>query len=106
MLDRIYPETTQRQLPSDPLAPLLDILLNFRVTVVQVREHQIVVVAIFFTNILSPIFPISHDPVDSLLAIQRVVVYPSEMVPVVPHRAVLPATTWKPKTYPSFNLLR
>lgn len=86
MLNSIKPNSLQSDLLAEPLPPILNILLNLRMIIVEICEHEIIIVALLTINIAScsPTFSlVSQDLVDSCLIVLSVIVGAGEVIPMI-----------------------
>jgi len=89
MFDGIETNAFDVELFSKPYSPILDIIFDFRVIVVEVGIHEVVVVAFFFIYRLRPVLPIPLDPVDGCLVVRCIVVRTGEMIPIRDKRSYM-----------------
>lgn len=82
MFDGIESNTLEVQLFSKPNSPILHVLFDFGVIVVQVGIHEVVIIAFFFIHRLRPVLPIPLDPVDGCLVVRCIEIRTGKMIPV------------------------
>lgn len=91
VLHGVQPEALELHLLRYPGAPLLDVLLDLRVRVVQIRKHEVIRVSVLLAHRPAPALVVAQDLVDGFLLRLLVPVRAGEVVPVVLLLAVLVA---------------
>lgn len=86
MLNSIKPNTLQCNLLTQPFAPVDNISFNFRMLVIEICEHEVIVITLLAIDIsgFSPSFGlVAEDLVDGCFVVIGVVVCTGEVIPVV-----------------------
>jgi hypothetical protein len=108
MLHCIESNPLQRHLPAEPHTPINNILRHLRVIVIQICEHEVVIIALFTIHIprLGPAFRlITKDFIDSSLVVISIVVGTGEVVPVVFLLRVFVSPAGKVEAEPSIDFV-
>lgn len=92
VLHSVQTETLETDLLGYPLAPVLDISINFWVRVVQVGKHEKVCIAVLIVYARTPTLVLTLNLENGVAFILGIVVGTGEMVPVVLLLRVLVAT--------------
>lgn len=95
VLHSVQAETLEANLLGYPLAPVLDIITDFRVRVVQVGKHEEVCIAVLIVYARTPSLVLTLNLEDCVAIILCIVVGTGEMVPVVLLLRVFVATAWE-----------
>lgn len=106
VLHGVEAEALQLALADDPLAPRDDVLLDLRVRVVDVGEHEEVGVAGLLIDRLRPVLVVADEAEDGLFVVAGVVVGAAEVLPAVLLSAVLVAAAGEVEAEPGFDLVR
>ena len=105
VLDGVQPHAVQVQFPGYPDAPFFHFFHHFRVVEVQVGEHEVVIVAVFFVHAFAPAFPVPHDLEDGSFFRSGVVVRAGEVVPVPFEVGVLVSAAGEVEAGPAFDFV-
>ena len=105
MLDGIQPHAVQIQFPGYPYSPSFHFFHHFRVVEVQIGEHKVVVVAVFFIHAFAPAFAVSHNLENGGFFRACVIVRSGEVVPVPFEVGIFVSAAGKVEAGPAFNLV-
>ncbi|MNM82342.1 hypothetical protein D3C81_943700 [compost metagenome] len=106
MLDRIKPITAALQRIHEPLPPFQHLLTYIRMAVIDVREHQIVIVAEFVIYVLGPLLVLGMNTEDAGTAFLIVIIRSVEMLPVPFEGGVVISTAREGEFGPALNFER
>ncbi|CDN42503.1 hypothetical protein BN871_BK_00260 [Paenibacillus sp. P22] len=104
MLDRVQPEAVHARFLDQPFAPFDHFFPDLRVVVIDVGEHQVVVVAELVVDILVPVLVLAEDAVYAGLVPLGVEVGSIEMVEVPGEVRVLAAASGERESRPSLDV--
>jgi len=102
------PESLESKFLSNPNAPVLYIVTNIRVGIINISKHQVVVVAKFrCIHILTPFFLliVAYYFIYCFLLILLIIVCPREMVPMVLHLTVRISSCGEIERQPRFDFI-
>ena len=87
MFNGIESKTPEVDLFSQPHSPVLDVVFDFRMIVVQVSIHEVVIIALLFIYRLRPVLSIPLDSVNGCLVIRCIEIRTGEMIPIESQRS-------------------
>lgn len=108
MLYGIETNTLERDLFAEPDSPIENIFNDFRMRVVEISEHEVIIVAFLGIDIvaISPAFClVSENLIDGSLVVFGVVVSAGEMVPVVFLLGVFGSSAGEIESQPGIDLV-
>ena len=82
MLHGIHSEAVQMKFPYRPFSPARNFLHHFRMLVIHVVKHEVIIIAFFAIYVVAPPLPLSFNFKNSSLVATRVVVNPGKMIPM------------------------
>ena len=82
MLHGIHAEAVQMKFPYRPFSPARNFLHHFRMLVIHVVKHEVIIIAFFAIYVVAPPLPLSFNFKNSSLVATRVVVNPGKMIPM------------------------
>lgn len=105
VLDSIEAEPGQTHLLCDPRTPVLNVIADFRVRVVEIGKHQEVSIAVFVVDAFTPALVFALDLEDGVAIVLGVEVGSGKVIPVVLLLRVLVSSAREVESEPGLDLL-